>query len=588
MEEAPPALPTGGAGPEGEEQAAREPISLETALSWLAAARPAAVLALLREPDFALISMTAFAGFRVNATGYANPIVRRRLAQEILQNDTFADRVRTLAEQAPPASNAAEIGETRRVSPAPPAPPVGGAERERALRAERDQRRRERDEARDALRRSEEARVAVESEWHRAEDERDAQARLAQQQAQRVARLERQVARMGAEQAALLKALRQDKVSTPPRAASRAPASPAPPESGAVGADAPWREAARHLLHKGRLDTALALALDVLRADPGESAALDMAAQVYERRGERGEAAGMARRLLAAHLAHGSAADAADVLIRLLLLLPTPPDAAKDARQWLTYLRADDGAALAAGRAALDRLRGMSPEAHEWLASEIAAAAPALAEELMPAPGALGPDDPLPLPGAWTARRLCEAVNAGEEQAVAAAREALRSLQQAEPDAYERAWAALTRAAEADDSALVPLRRAPRGPAVVDGSNAAWFDQNSFAHPRPRLRPLLELRRALRRRGYFPVLLYADAPLPYTVDDPAALRALLGRGEITLVDSGVDADEVLLREAKRQGAPLVTNDYMTDWDPGNEVEKIQYTISLTGEAHLLS
>ena len=86
----------------------------------------------------------------------------------------------------------------------------------------------------------------------------------------------------------------------------------------------------------------------------------------------------------------------------------------------------------------------------------------------------------------------------------------------------------------------------------------------------------------------FPVILYADAPLPYTVDDPAALRAMLGRGEIALVDSGVDADEVLLREAKRWSAPLVTNDYMTDWDPENEVTKIQYTISLTGEAHLLS
>jgi hypothetical protein len=54
------------------------------------------------------------------------------------------------------------------------------------------------------------------------------------------------------------------------------------------------------------------------------------------------------------------------------------------------------------------------------------------------------------------------------------------------------------------------------------------------------------------------------------------------------VDSGVDADEVLLREAKRFSAPLVTNDYMTDWDPGNEVPKIRFTLSLTGEAYLMS
>ena len=206
----------------------------------------------------------------------------------------------------------------------------------------------------------------------------------------------------------------------------------------------------------------------------------------------------------------------------------------------------------------------------------------------MPTPGALGPDDPLPLPGGWTARRLRDAVNAGQVNAVAAAREALGALGQTDPGAHERIWAALAQVAAEDDSALVPLRRAPRGPAVVDGSNAAWFDQHSLVHPRARLSPILALRRALRLRGWFPVILYADAPLPYTVDDPETLRGMLGRGEIALVDSGVDADEVLLREAKRWSAPLVTNDYMTDWDPENEVTKIQYTISLTGEAHLLS
>ena len=238
-----------------------------------------------------------------------------------------------------------------------------------------------------------------------------------------------------------------------------------------------------------------------------------------------------------------------------------------------------------AGRAAAERLRVQSPPAHAWLTAEVRAAVPALADALMPPPGALGPDDPLPLPGEWTARRLVDAVNANLEAAVTAARQALSRL---DAETSGRVWDALARAVDTDDSALFPLRRAPRGPAVVDGSNAAWFDQQSYSQPRARLRPLLELRRALRRRGYFPVLLYADAPLPYTVDDPDTLRAMLGRGEISLVDSGVDADEVLLREAKRQSAPLVTNDYMMDWDPNNEVEKIQYTISLTGEAHLLS
>ena len=582
-----PAATTAG----GDELPEPEPILLETALSWLAALRAPAVLALLRDPEFAFVSMTTFAGFRVNAAGYANPLVRRRLAQEILQNDKFAEKIRALAEDAPappppsvPAASAkAQTGLT-------PPPELGTGEasrtREEELRAERDQRRRERDEARRALRDTQDARAEADGGRRKAEEERDAQARLIQQQAQRIARLDRQVARMQVEHAALLKALRQDKVSKPPRPTPRTPAL-APP-GGAAAGETLWREAVRHLLHKDKFEAALALALDVLRGDPDEPTALDIAGQAYERKGEPREAAGMARRLLAARLARGETAIAAEALVRLLRLLPPPPDARREARQWLSFLRSGDGEALAAGRAALDRLRGLAPAAHDWLAAEVSAVAPALADELMPAPGALGPDDPLPLPGGWTARRLCDAVNAGDEHAVAAAREALAALRQTDPDTHERAWAALVRVTAEDDSVLAPLKRAPRGPAVVDGSNVAWFDQQSLAHPRARLAPILALRRALRRRGCFPVLLYADAPLPYTVDDPDTLRGMLGRGEITLVDSGVDADEVLLREAKRWGAPLVTNDYMTDWDPQGEVEKIQYTISLTGEAHLLS
>ena len=582
-EDRPPTPNSGGVGEESAEKAVDEPLLLETALSWLAAIRPAALLALLRDPEFALISNNAFVGFRVNAAGYANPLVRRRLAQEILQDDTFAEKVKALAAQsriAPP-------------PPKPPPPPILGEpekpphSRESELKAERDKRRQERDDARQALREAQETGTEATRARRQVEDERDSQARLLQQQAQRIARLERQVAKMHTEQAALLKALRQDKVSTMPRPNRPAPHSPASPELTA-GADNPWREAVRHLLHKDKRDAALALALDVLRADPEEQAALDIARRVYESRGETREAAGMARRLVAARLARGETIAVAEALVLLLLLLPPPPDARREVRQWLSHLKGGGGDAVAAGRAALDRLRTLSPDAHDWLAAEVRAAAPVLADELMPTPGALGPDDLLPLPGGWTARHLLDAINAGDESAVTPARKALTALQQTDPDAHERAWSALERVTTEDDSALVPLRRAPYGSVVVDGSNAAWFDQHSLVHPRPRLAAILALRRALRLRGWFPVILYADAPLPYTVDDPAALRAMLGRGEIALVDSGVDADEVLLREAKRWSAPLVTNDYMTDWDPENEVTKIQYTISLTGEAHLLS
>jgi len=100
MVDSPLAPSSGGTSEEPE----REPLALPTTLGWLAQIKAAPVLALLRDPEFALISMRAFTGFRVNAQGYANPIVRSRLAQEAIKDDKFADKLRALAEEPTPAS----------------------------------------------------------------------------------------------------------------------------------------------------------------------------------------------------------------------------------------------------------------------------------------------------------------------------------------------------------------------------------------------------------------------------------------------------------------------------------------------------
>ena len=206
-----------------EPEAASEPVSLETAASWLAAARPTSVLALLRDPDFAFISMTAFAGFRVNTSGYALPLVRKRLAQEISRNTLFAEKIRALAEEVQDRPPAPPSGDDRRSKPAPATPEMGAggqsagpSRREQEMKAERDRRRQERDEARDALSRSEVERAQAEAARAVADGARAEQSKVVQQQAQRIVRLERQVARMQAERMSLLKALRQDKDAPPP------------------------------------------------------------------------------------------------------------------------------------------------------------------------------------------------------------------------------------------------------------------------------------------------------------------------------------------------------------------------------------
>ena len=271
--------------------------------------------------------MNAFVGFRVNAAGYANPLVRRRLAQEILQDDKFADKVKALAEQAqiaprPPIwggrqapSGSPRIGGAGGPSPRPRGGTKGGARPAAAGAGRR------------APGTPRGAGHADGGGPGKAQSGRRARRPGAARPAADPAHCpagtaSRQDARGADGLAQGAPAGQSFHAAAPPSCHSP----PAPNSEGAGRANL-WQEAAEHLLHKDRRDTALALALDVLRADPEEQAALDIARRVHEYKGETREAAGMARRLLAARLARGETIAAAEALMHLLLLLPPPPDA---------------------------------------------------------------------------------------------------------------------------------------------------------------------------------------------------------------------------------------------------------------------
>ncbi len=562
-----------------------EALDLSTVQGWLTRIRPAAIVALLKDPDCGFAVSRVFLGFRPDAKGYSNPLVRSRLAQAAVKDAKLADKLREIAEAEP--SPSLPIPKS---FPTPAQAPLTAADKPDAMvavRAERDQRRRERDEARQALALAQVDREAAQKAQKSAEAGRDETERLARKQGERISRLERQVARLQQAETRLLKALSEDKVSPPPSTPAR---SSQTAQAEATRPVSPWLTAVRHLLDKGKFDAALALAEDVLRADAEDKDALDIAGRALEGKKDARSAALYAKRLLLVETSRQEMAAAAETLRRLLLLLPRPEGAEAEARQYLSALSPLDGPAIEAGRLLLSRLRGADPYTLGWLANIIVTQT-ALAPVLMPPPGALGPDDPLPLKlergQTVTARSVIEAVDSGGSL-VDTVRPALFALEATDPGAHARIWAALEQAASDDPLRLLPVRRTPRGPAVVDGSNVAWFDQESLVHGQPRLRHLRAIQRALWARGFFPVILYADANLPYFIDEPAVLRGLRDSRELQLVDAGTVADEVLLRTAKLLGAPLVTNDRMEDWDPEHKVTKLRYTISPGGEAHLLN
>lgn len=563
----------------------------EEAWSWIERLKAAAILSLLKDPDYAMAVSRAFFGYRPDAKSYGNTLVRSRLVQAAVKDSLFAKKLRELAEAAspPPEQKAPSKAPTPTLTSFPT---ESKPDKSETLRAERDLRRRERDEARLALSFAETERDEAVKVRSKAEAERDEAQRQHKKLSERVARLDRQTQKQSLVEAQLIRALNQDKVSplpvSTPRMSGTAPQASTEKVS-------PWLTAVHHLLDKSKFDLAQVLASDVMKAAPENTDALEITIRAWEGRGDLVQAVPLLRRLLSVQISLKQMVSAADTLGRLLKTVSTAPRAEADVRRYLSALSPDDTSAVEAGRRLLARLRGADPSAFAWLTAHITGHT-MLGPVLMPPPGALGPDDALPLKlnkgfpqgQTLTARILIDAVDQGGTALVDAARTALTTLEQTDPETFARFWAALEQAASGDSSCLIPFKRKPRGPIIVDGSNVAWFDQESLTHGKPRLRNLREVRRLLRGRGFFPVMLYADANLPYFIDEPEALRQMIGRRELLLVDGGTAADEVLVRQAKHLEAPIVTNDKMEDWDPEGEVSKVRYTISSGGEAHLLT
>jgi len=630
-----------------------EEITFDTAMRWLDEARPQAALTLLRELTATQLASTAFAGFRPNASAYANPIVRLRLAQMLVRDAAFREHFRNLlpSEPQPQPLSPPEKGEQDEPTPNPSlkgreslgatgtptgevagilmpeskrtaALPHSGAESgesvslKEQLDQERQLRKRDRSEARAGLDQSRESAAAVRreldtvlGELRRTTQERDALSKALEQASERISRLDRRTSRLRIERDSLLKKqaratpypslegrksithpsplrgkeTEQESTPTPtPSSDSAAPVADRRPPA--------FETAVRNLRANGDNNLALAVAEEVLRTQPRNVGALEIASAAYRDLGQREQSVAADRELILAALEQGEVRRATESLVTTLIARQDAALLDAVARPYVLGLRGASTGDLADMAKQFIRLRGTNPAAHGRVSRMIEEyAAPAIAAALFPSEQQIGPADPLPfdLPEPITATALLAAIDAGDTAIVDLARTSLARLMSAGGSQYDRVVAALS-AAGGDETYLRPLVKLPRGPIVVDASNVAWHDESRGVADRPRLKPILQIRATLRMRGFFPVVLITDAPLPYTVDDREGLRKMIDRREVTIVDTGTDADEVLVREAKRLGAPIVSNDYMADWDPADEIEKIRFAISTGGTVYLLS
>ena len=153
-----------------------------------------------------------------------------------------------------------------------------------------------------------------------------------------------------------------------------------------------------------------------------------------------------------------------------------------------------------------------------------------------------------------TAREVRRLIDRNDEERVGTVMLELDALRESNPELRKKFLERLTQAGAHYSRVLT------HGTArvLVDASNVARFRSNKYG--KGHLADLQLMRQELQRLDCWPIIFIADASLPYNIDQPQELREMVRNGEIILTDKGVEADEILAREARATGAYVVTND----------------------------
>lgn len=518
-------------------------------------------------------------GFRAAPDALRHPVVVSRLLDEAVKQPQFAQELAAWepsgARSRPPAP---EHDQDATTEPTDRASPVTGdtaiGEPDERLRQKLKQQRallREKDEQvaalTAALAQAERERNDLRTEVRAARDA----ATAAQAQ---VERLRRQRAR---------EARREKAEPAAGRAPTKEPSKPGP----TLPMPAPpllpsWEEALRRLLSRGRAEVVAEVCREAL-ASGGESGAVyGLYADVLREQGDGRSVAEMDRRAAMAYLDRGVLLPAAESLARLFPnLSKTDPPLLRR----LLLLAQQAGQQQEVARV-FARLRATSPEGHRRfreIVSRFGDRFAAFVSDGGPE-RVVEPEESILLPAGRpadvTPRRLVRAVEANETEFVAGAREGIASLRTTRGSLADRLLEAVARE---NPAAVVPLTQ-PTHPVVVDASNVARHEPDPFAlSPGARVAHLLWMRDFLLRRGFFPVLMLADANLRFHVDDRAAYLALVECGVVQETPPGTSADAALIAEARERGAPLVTNDRFWDWEEeAADVERLPFAILPVG------
>ena len=106
----------------------------------------------------------------------------------------------------------------------------------------------------------------------------------------------------------------------------------------------------------------------------------------------------------------------------------------------------------------------------------------------------------------------------------------------------------------------------PGTPIVIDGSNVAWNQGDRNGGDKPKLKVLLRVIQALGELGLKNITTFCDFTLPMQIDEKKQLEKLIQEGSIIKRPKGKEADNLILRYAKRKdGYIVVAKEKFRDW-----------------------
>ncbi len=532
------------------------------------------------------LSRAILQGFRVGAEVLKNPVVIGRIVEAAQRNPGFAQVL--AANALIVAAQAEEAAAAEVPLPAPKPPTISSEPKEDPKLKEKLKELRSAVQARESqLTELQGQLAALQRERDTTRTELEAE-RKARQSAEITAEKEKRRAERESRRVE-----KPEKVAEAPRVRRELAPTPAPVASALPAA---FDDAMRRLLNRGKYSVVAEVCREILSTPEGSAserglthglAALALYGLSQSTEGEEQD-----RLAVGAYLDAGLVSPAAEAFGRLL------------AHGNATTLRPAEGVVLTRllalaqklghtdeVQSVFDRLRVTAPAGFARLRKALAEGKKPGISLDAPAGGLptaqVGADEIVALPVAGktastvTPRLLAQAVDRGDENFITCARDGIQGLRESHPALAD---ALLQAVVQIQPLAVVPLTNDLPRPVVVDASNVARFNPDPLAGylpspPPPSVGNLLALRDYLLKRGFFPVLLIADANLRYHVDNRAAYEALLERGIVQEVAGGTSADLALLTEARNHVAPLVSNDRMTTWgEQARRIERLGFDI----------